>query len=149
MAVQFTKPPPKPAAPADDNTPPWDEHLPGDEVKAKVGMSTVTVEKLKKVDPDKAPQVVSTKEDVALHPMPKPAPGVKLATVGVSGAMTLNLGNYESAKIGVFLSLPCPVDEIDATYDKASSWVSDRINAAVEEAKSGTPAAPVAPSHHL
>lgn len=54
------------------------------------------------------------------------------ARVSVEMGMTVNLGNYESARITVALVVPCYYEERDAAYDFAKEWVTKRT---VEEAK--------------
>lgn len=49
------------------------------------------------------------------------------AEVSVACALTINLGNFESAKITVSVSLPCYKEEIDDAYDFAQKWVENRI----------------------
>lgn len=56
-------------------------------------------------------------------------------TVTVEGGRTINLGNYESARIGVSITVPCDPHELGTAYDWASDWVSERINDAVNDAK--------------
>lgn len=57
------------------------------------------------------------------------------AVVGVSAAITRNLGNYESYKVSVSLSVPCEAEaeDIDGTYDSVKEWVDDKLNALNEE----------------
>lgn len=71
-------------------------------------------------------------EDVELG-TPKNLTSAAWCTVGVEGSFTKNMGNYESARIGVSLSVPCPHEEIDAVYDMAEAWVNDRIEKMMEE----------------
>lgn len=54
-----------------------------------------------------------------------------MASVHMSISVTRNLGNYESVKLTVGLTLPCdPVpQEIDDTYDSVKEWVDARIEA--------------------
>jgi hypothetical protein len=56
--------------------------------------------------------------------------GLPTARVTVSGHMTKNLGNYESARIGVEVSLPCyPVEEeIVRVYSEIQELVSDMLD---------------------
>lgn len=54
------------------------------------------------------------------------------ARVSVEMGMTVNLGNYESARITVALSVPCYYEERDQAYEYAKRWVEKRT---VEEAK--------------
>lgn len=51
------------------------------------------------------------------------------AYVRVDGSMTINLGDYNSAKVSVSVSLPClPVEEeIRRAYDFASSMVDSYL----------------------
>jgi hypothetical protein len=59
----------------------------------------------------------------------------ELHKVEVGGGMTINLGNYESARIDVRLTVPCTKEELTEAYDWASDWVSERIQKAVKDAK--------------
>lgn len=49
------------------------------------------------------------------------------AEVGVTTALTMNLGNYESARVSVSLTMPCYVEEVDKTYEWAQRWVEQRL----------------------
>ncbi len=55
--------------------------------------------------------------------------------VGCSGARTINLGNYESVKISVWLEMSCPKDSIAETYDYITDWVGERLTEAVKQTK--------------
>ncbi len=57
------------------------------------------------------------------------------ASVKVEMGMTINLGNYESAKITVALIQPCYSEEKDAAYDYAKRWVEERTLKEAEEAR--------------
>jgi len=50
-------------------------------------------------------------------------------TVGLSMAVTRNLGNFESVKMMVSLSMPCANNEeaINATFDEVKGWVDTRV----------------------
>ena len=50
------------------------------------------------------------------------------AKVTVDYALTINLGNFESAKIGVSVSVPCYVAEIDKAYEFAQAWAEERLS---------------------
>jgi hypothetical protein len=52
-------------------------------------------------------------------------PGVEPALVRVSAGSTINLGNFESMRLDVSVTLPCRVEEIQETYVRASEYVSD------------------------
>ena len=54
------------------------------------------------------------------------------ANVSVEMGMTLNLGNYESARVTVSVSVPCYKEEVDDAHAYARSWVESRV---VKESK--------------
>lgn len=57
------------------------------------------------------------------------------ANVSVNAGATVNLGNYESARINVMLSMPCYPEEIDEVFEKAKEWVDIRLGKEVKELK--------------
>jgi hypothetical protein len=60
-------------------------------------------------------------------------PGVPWARVGYEAGYTHNLGNYQSARVGIFLELPCQHAEIDAVCDWAEEWVNKRMEKAMSD----------------
>lgn len=48
--------------------------------------------------------------------------------VSVMMNMTRNLGNYESLKIGVTLSVPCTPENVEDTYTDIKAWVDGKLN---------------------
>lgn len=42
-------------------------------------------------------------------------------------ALTMNLGNYESAKVTVGLRVPCSAEDKDADYETIRNWVTERV----------------------
>ena len=48
---------------------------------------------------------------------------------------TLNMGNYQSLRIDVRVSLPCYIEEIDDMYITAKKWVDERLNKELKELK--------------
>lgn len=58
-----------------------------------------------------------------------------LATVYVSMSLTRNLGNFESVKVNVGVTLPCVAtpDEIETTYEEAKGWVDAKILGITQE----------------
>lgn len=56
------------------------------------------------------------------------------AYVRVSASATKNLGNFNSVKVQVDISLPCYPEgtEIDRVYDIASAWVNQKIQDELE-----------------
>lgn len=52
----------------------------------------------------------------------------KWCEVGLELSNTINLGNFESARISVSLKVPCDHEEINETFDFAVGWIDKRIN---------------------
>lgn len=57
------------------------------------------------------------------------------ARVSVSGSLSVNMGDYESAKSMVTLSLPCYPEEVDACYKYADKWVTKILKKDVKKAQ--------------
>lgn len=57
------------------------------------------------------------------------------ATVSMDGGMTLNLGNFESMKIGVFASIPCYKEEINEAFEYVKELTANRLSLEVREAQ--------------
>lgn len=57
-------------------------------------------------------------------------------TITVEGGRTINLGNFESARVGVTITVPCDQAGLNDAYEWATNWVSERIDEAMKEAKS-------------
>ena len=51
--------------------------------------------------------------------------------VEVSMGLTINLGNYESARLDVGIRIPCPAEESEAIFDKAKDWCEERVQTEV------------------
>ena len=49
------------------------------------------------------------------------------ARVEVSLGLTLNLGNFESARLSVGVTVPCYKEETDAAFEFAKEWVASRV----------------------
>lgn len=56
-------------------------------------------------------------------------------SITVEGGRVMNLGNYETARIGVSITVPCSKDTLDDAYQYATAWVSERIEEAIKDAK--------------
>lgn len=50
-----------------------------------------------------------------------------IAIVKVTGSKTLNLGNYNSAKVEVGIEWPCHVGEVEDAFDFCYKWVDEKI----------------------
>lgn len=55
------------------------------------------------------------------------------ASVGVNMGTTINLGNFQSARIDVQVTLPCAPEDVEATYKEVCDFARTHIR---EEAKS-------------
>lgn len=104
---------------------PFDEHLSSEPIKAN---STMT----KKAG--KADETLVKESAETLHPGVLIAPD-QLYLLTVEGGTTINLGNYESARVGISLRVPTTKDDLDASHDWAVEWIGKKINAMVAEAK--------------
>ena len=58
--------------------------------------------------------------------------GVEPARISVSLGLTLNLGDFESAKISVTCTLPCHVEELEDTFVAARNFAGKKL---IEEKK--------------
>ena len=57
------------------------------------------------------------------------------ANVTVEMGMTISLGNYEFARVGVILSVPCYQEEVDRTFIWAKKWVEEKTLEEAGEAR--------------
>lgn len=51
--------------------------------------------------------------------------------------LTLNLGNYESARVDVGIRLPCYREEVEQADEFAREWCESRIRTEVDEVRGG------------
>lgn len=56
-------------------------------------------------------------------------------SITVEGGRVINLGNYETARVGVSITVPCEPATLDDAYTWATEWVSNKIEEAVASAK--------------
>jgi len=49
------------------------------------------------------------------------------AKVRVGLGLTLNMGNYESARVDVEVTVPCYAEEVDSAYEWGRNWASKRV----------------------
>lgn len=47
---------------------------------------------------------------------------------------TINLGNYESVRVGVSIKLPCYPQEVDAVFKYSRSWATTKLGEVISEA---------------
>jgi hypothetical protein len=57
------------------------------------------------------------------------------ATVDVGYGLTLNIGNYESARVDVRVSVPCYREEMDDAYAYAKEWAEKRVQKEVADVR--------------
>jgi hypothetical protein len=50
------------------------------------------------------------------------------ASITVKAGVTINLGNYESGRVDVMLTMPCYPEEIDQIYVDVKDWVDSRVD---------------------
>jgi hypothetical protein len=51
----------------------------------------------------------------------------KTGSVGMSCGLTVNLGNYESARVDAWLTLPCTEESADEVFGKCHAFVSAKV----------------------
>lgn len=73
----------------------------------------------------------TTSETLAIRPFE-----TNPATISVKAGATVNLGNYESARVDVMLTMPCYIEEIDDIYPKVKEWVDAKLAEEYQELKS-------------
>lgn len=54
-------------------------------------------------------------------------PGTEPAFIRVNAGKTLNLGNYESLRIDVSVTLPCLPEDIEDTYERAAEFAFTKM----------------------
>jgi len=59
------------------------------------------------------------------------------ARVRVGFGLTINLGNYESARLDVSVEVPCYKEQVDDAYTQAKVWVEERVQSEVADIKAG------------
>jgi hypothetical protein len=71
-----------------------------------------------------------TEETIAVHQfLTEPA------KVTVEMGMTINLGNYETARISTSLTVPCYFEEHESAYAYARKFVEEKVTDEAKEAK--------------
>jgi len=120
MAIKFKSTPQVGMKPQSDFT----QHL-----GAAKATGSVTMEK--KVGKEEYKMVGGSSEDVT---PPLMVPANELMMLEVEGGRTVNLGNYESARVSVSLRMPCSKADLEEAYKFATDWVSGKV----EEATKGS-----------
>lgn len=97
----------------------YGDHLEAKSISSKPVIGKVSIQKTGDSEP--------AQTDVEVHKAMIDG-GVR---VGCSGSRTVNLGNYESVKIGVWLEMPCTKDTMADTFEFVSDWVGEKLAEAV------------------
>lgn len=103
----------------------YDKHLDSTPIEASMSIT-------KKVG--KSAEMLMKEEHKIIHPGVM-IPADQLYLLSVEGSHTINLGNYESARIGVTLRVPTTKPELEEAYSWATTWVTEHIDQAVNDAK--------------
>ena len=81
---------------------------------------------------EKSKEVVSERATNVAVPL-APLSGGKSAVVTFRAGLTLNMGNYETARVDVGIDFPCDADKIDTAYRRAKEWVVTRLQDEVSD----------------
>jgi hypothetical protein len=87
----------------------------------------VLVEQVSNIDAHPPKILANVSEEVA------PAIATDGTSIYVGGSRTINMGNFESVKITVGITLPCNKTDLNESYEMASDWVSEKIMDATKE----------------
>lgn len=104
-------------------------------VKKPPGTATV----VKKLTDNKGKATIAettTEEKVALIGADGQAawiPAKAICEVGFEASYTKNLGDYQSARVGVSLKVPCAAAEVDDVFAYATDWVNVKLGKIIEE----------------
>jgi len=72
-------------------------------------------------------EIVLYKEEYSMAK--KKVQNIKHVThVGASMGLTMNLGNFEWARIDVWLQVPCDPANTDSAYKEATEWIEQRVS---------------------
>jgi hypothetical protein len=92
------------------------------QIEAKQAEATMTTK-----NPDGSVQ--EEKEKIG-EPILATAP---MCNVGVGSGVTINLGDYNSAKLDVRINIPCEHSEIDEVFEFGKNWVDQKLQGMVDE----------------
>ena len=106
--------------------PDYIEHLGGQEAKAVKPKLKVSVSK----KAGSAAPVTIVDENKELKPV---ICSSTPAIITVSAGRTINLGDYNSAKVEVSLSYPCDPDDLDNAYEHVFGWVDGKMDKIMSE----------------
>jgi len=96
----------------------------------KFGAACAKVAPAMAVITQKAPDGAEIMKHEKLFDVMSPKP---MSNVGCQASQTVNMGNFNSLKIGVSVNVPCDISELDATFDFAKNWVDSKMQQLQEE----------------
>lgn len=116
-------------ASTEGNEPPWDaaEKKSGSgkvQIKPK-GAAPAKAEAVVVAQPNKQAIPAESTEQVEIKGLI--TPGVEAAKVTVAMGLTKNLGDFNSARFDVAITVPCDPDKVDAAYAAGAQWVDERL----------------------
>lgn len=72
-------------------------------------------------------------DEVETTPMPLSKTRRPMARVGYASGTTINLGNYESVRLDVSISIPCEIEDIDEAFDTCVQFVGEKSTQLLED----------------
>ena len=60
---------------------------------------------------------------------------MKEVKIGVNRSETINLGNFESSKIGISIELSCDEKEVETKYDELQKWIRSKMKKEIANLK--------------
>jgi len=61
------------------------------------------------------------------------------AWIGVSAGATVNMKDFNSARVNISITYPCDPKNVDEIYPKLKDWVDKRVGAEVQELRESVP----------
>lgn len=77
------------------------------------------------------PDKIVNKEDIM--PNNEIIPPDRLARVGVGCSLTLNLGNFQSARVLIYVELPGDKDKLDEIHQQAMNFAQKKLTEEVQK----------------
>lgn len=106
---------------------PWGERLREGEAMEKKNVKS-TLSRLKGGLWVTVDEEIKREETIEITPFESEA-----ACVALDAGMTVNMGNYQSAKVGVMIAMPCYPEEFDAVYKTVKATVEKIVQEEVAE----------------
>ena len=81
-------------------------------------------------------EVPASQETLQVVPFPSAkntTPVEELAKVSINFGSTISTGEYQSVKVGVHISMPSKVEDVDATYNYIKDWAEGKMEKLVQE----------------